>query len=426
MNAFGRTSHHSGWVRFAVVALASALAACGGGGGGGDDGGSGGIGPLWIETGVTAADLDGDRRTDVVTVASLARGFGDSDGYLRIYRQQVSGTFAIDEHLVGRYPWRVEASDIDGDGRPDLLVLDVIGGSGTNDDVLYLLLQDRLNPGRYLAPRAIATGLAAYDFSVSDLNRDGAPDIVIAGSPGGSTGAQWLMQDPGRRGSFHALAPLDLPGRASRVATGDLDGDGWIDLAFYATTGFSTSTGSSGQVALVPGQAAGFGAANTLAPQTGLNAELIRVADVDGNGLSDVLVVFNPFSSDYRAKITVLMQTGAGQFNPIDTSLAGLGGTMGFVVADLNGDGRPEVATTGFYPDGSQWRSHTNVLLQTGGGAYSVAASHEMPAMMSRVTAADLDGDGLNDLLLLGGQNRAFVMLQSRTTPGTFAVPRAL
>lgn len=416
-------THRPLWSGLAAVLLATALAACGGGGGGD---GYGDLGPLWIETDVAAADLDGDGRTDVVTVASLARGYGDSDGNLKIYRQLPSGAFTVDAYGVGRFPWRVEAGDIDGDGRPDLVVLDVVGGGGSHDHVLYLLLQDSANQGRFLAPRAIATGLSTYDFVVSDLNRDGAPDIVITGAPTGSDGAQLLMQDAVQRGTFQSLATLVLPGRATQGATGDLNGDGLVDLAFYATTNSSSSTTPVGHTVIAHAQAEGFAAPAALAPQIGLNAELLRITDVDGNNLPDLLVVFNPFSTDYRGKLTVLLQTSAGSFSAIDTSLAGLGGTMGFVVADLNGDGRPEVATTGFYPDGSQWRSHTNLLLQTGGGAFSVAASHEMPAMMSRINAGDIDGDGLNDLVLLGGDNRAFVMLQSRTARGTFVSPRAL
>jgi hypothetical protein len=122
------------------------------------------------------------------------------------------------------------------------------------------------------------------------------------------------------------------------------------------------------------------------------------------------------------------MQT-TDSFGAVDTSLSNIRGIDGFVVADLNGDSRPDVATTGFFPVGSPTvvRSNTNLLLPIGGGAYGVAAIYEMPAAMEAINAADIDGDGLNDLVLLGGDdNRAFVMTQSRSAPGTFLTPRAL
>lgn len=413
------------WATAVVIAV---LAGCGGGG---DDGDVGTLGPFWVSTDIAAADIDGDGRTDVVSVAMLSGGSGPDNGYLDIRRQVAAGSFtAYDRYAVGRYPWRVEIGDVDGDGAPDLVMLDVIGGSSSNQDTLYLLLQDRTNRGRFLAPRVIASGLATYDFTIADINRDGAPDIVIAGGLAGADGALLLVQNAAQRGSFQPPAPLPLPGRAAQVGAGDLNGDGLTDLAFYATTGFSVAAGSSGHILIVHGQSGGgFGSPRGFAPQIGLNAQLVRIADVDGNGLPDVLVLFNPFSTDYRAKLTVLMQTSTDSFGAIDTSLSNIRGTDGFVVGDLNGDSRPDVATTGFFPVGSPTvvRSNTNLLLPIGGGAYGVAAIYEMPAAMEAINAADIDGDGLNDLVLLGGDdNRAFVMTQSRSAPGTFLAPRAL
>ncbi len=111
-------------------------------------------------------------------------------------------------------------------------MLDVIGGSSSNNDVLYLLLQDPANLGRFVAPRAIASGRATYDLTIADINRDGAPDITI---PGGGDEAQFLMQSEGQRGTFQPLTTLALPGRATQVSSGDPNGDGLVDLVFYAT-----------------------------------------------------------------------------------------------------------------------------------------------------------------------------------------------
>ncbi|UCF76569.1 MAG: VCBS repeat-containing protein [Betaproteobacteria bacterium] len=402
----GKTGH------LLAALLFSTLAGCGGGGGGFD------ISPFWVETDVASADIDRDGQTDVATVAALFRGVGDREGRLTIYRQGASGAFTVDSYVVGRYPWRVEVHDIDGDEKDDVLVLDVIG-EGFNNNVLYLLLQDGANPGHFLPPRAIASGLTTYDFTVNDLNGDGAPDIVIAGGPGGGNGAQLLMQNAVQRGTFQPLTTLALPGRAQQVHSGDLNGDGLVDLAFYATTSFNVNTGSSGHIVIVyaePG--GGFAAPIAFAPEIGLNAELLRIADVQGDGLPDLVVIFNPFSSDYRGKVRVLLQTSLGIFNATD-SFPSLRGTDGFVVSDLNSDNRPEVATTGFFPDGSGGiRSTTNVLVHIGGGTYGLAAVYEMPVSMSRINAADVDGDGFNDLLLLGGSGRTLISIQAGILAG--------
>src|SRR5512137_1590890 len=160
----------SGWL--ACLAIAVALAGCGAAE---ETSGGGTSATSWIQTDIAGADLDSDGRTDVVTIATLQQSFGVSDGTLKIYRQTTPGTFVASQIQVGRYPWRLKIRDVNGDGAPDLLVLDVIGGSGANDDVLYLLLQDANNRGSFLAPRVVASGLSASDFVVADANLDIAP-----------------------------------------------------------------------------------------------------------------------------------------------------------------------------------------------------------------------------------------------------------
>ena len=147
------------------------------------------LGPIWIETSIAAADLDGDTRQDVVTVASYSRSYEDKDGILKVYLQTTAGSYAAPaEVVVGRYPWLVKIGDVDGDNAPDLVVLDVGGASGQTG-VIYLLLQDRNNRGRFLAPQSIVTASTVfYDFALADLNADGALDIVLAAGIGGGNG----------------------------------------------------------------------------------------------------------------------------------------------------------------------------------------------------------------------------------------------
>ncbi|UCE31915.1 MAG: VCBS repeat-containing protein, partial [Burkholderiales bacterium] len=172
----------------------------------------------------------------------------------------------------------------------------------------------------------------------------------------------------------------------------------------------------------------GFGTPRTFAPQIGLNAQLLRIADAQGDGRGDLLAAFTPFGTAYSARFVVLLQNQAGGFDTVDTSLAALRGIDGFVITDLNSDGRPDLASTGFFPVGSptQVRSNTNVLLHAEGASYRAPAVYSMPSPMVHVDAADLDGDGRIDLVLLGSENRAFVMRQSPDAPGTFLAPEGL
>lgn len=112
----------------------------------------------------------------------------------------------------------------------------------------------------------------------------------------------------------------------------------------------------------------------------------------------------------------------------MDTALAGVRGIDGAAVADLNGNGRPDMAIVGFYPEGSPSTvySRLNILWQDGSGAFSLAQSQFLPIASSRAAAGDLDGDGRTDLAVLGSHNQLFIMRQSATTPGTFMTPQFL
>jgi hypothetical protein len=419
----------------AGLAAAAILAGCGAA----EDpsgGGSGNSGPLWVQTDIAGADLDGDGQADVVTLAMLQQNFGVSDGYLKIYRQTAPGSFTSTQIQIGRYPWRLKIADVNGDGAPDLLVLDVVGGSGANDDVLYLLLQDPNNRGSFQAARTVASGLSANDFVVTDADLDLAPDIVTAGIPGGGTGAAQYLQRPTDRGTFDEPTTLGLQGRVARLAAGDFGGSGRADLVAYSVLDTSPTASNPGQLVVAystlfagAGSSTFFAVPGTvLASYVGLLPQAIEVTDVDENGLADIVLCLTPSAAEFEGRIATVLQRTLGRVEVVETSIAHLSGVDGFVVADLNNDGRADVATTGFYPVGSPStvRSRTNLLMSQVGGRFVTTAQIDMPVSMSRIAAIDVDGDGLNDLLLLGASNRAYVMLQSAASPGTFAAPRLL
>ncbi|MGB3429133.1 MAG: VCBS repeat-containing protein [Burkholderiaceae bacterium] len=418
-------------VPLTCIALALALAGCIEPE---EDTGSGSGTTVWVQTHIAGADLDGDGRADIVTLASQQRGSAAAEGVLKIYRQTTPGGFVTSQITLGRRPWRLKIADINGDGVPDLLVLDVIGGSDVNDDVLYLLLQDANNRGRFLQARAVATGLAANDFVVTDANLDLAPDIVTAGIPGGGNGAAQYLQRLAVRGDFAPPTTIAIDGRVAKVTAADVGGSGRSDLVSYSVVGSTTVANSPGQLVvnystLLAGGSTFFSTpGRVMASYTGLDAQAIDVVDVDGNGFVDIVTCFTPVSSAFAARISVVRQFVLDRIDVVDTDISNLSGLDAFVVADLNGDGTPDIATTGAFSSGTPAtvRSRTNILAPTTTGRYLQTAAIDMPIAMSRIGAVDVDGDGLNDLILLGDGNRAYVMYQLFTARGTFGVPRPL
>ena len=383
--------------------------ACGGGGGGGGD--TDWLYPLWVPTDVAVADVDGDGRADILTLAQWAASQNQRDGRLIVHLQTSPGSFTTTQTaIVGEYPWRLAVDDLDGDGAVDVAVVDGEGSRG-----VWVLLQDPGHRGRLLPAREVASGIGAFDVAIADLNGDGASDLAVANSTTGSARLDRLYQDPAQRGSFRPAVALTVPGTATTgVAAGDLDGDGRSDLAMTVALPRDGYTPNSGMGISLQRPDGTMGPVVTMAPQRGLNVARMKVADYDGDGQNDLFAYFTPFSTDYNAKLMVLLQGPVrGQFSaPVDTFMKDLKGIDDAVIADLDGDRRPDAAVAGFFPVGSPSVVHARInrFTQSGAGAFALVSSGDLSIEASRVTAGDVDGDGRNEVVVLGSEDRFLVL----------------
>jgi len=417
-----------GTTRIRRIALRSAIALmlAGCGGGGGDNGGGG---PLWVETDLAVADVDGDGRADVLTLAMLQEGGPDTRvGRLLVYRQtSTPGVFAApDTYSVGEYPWQMTVADVDGDGRPDVFVADV-------GDVRqsWLLLQEPTRPGHFGAPRSMISGGYAHTTGIADLNGDGAPDLVAGDGRSAAQGAAVRYQDPAQRGSFGPVVALALPGGASDIVTGDVDGDGRADLLAYV---YVQGAPLPSSLAVLFQEGAGaFTGSGPIGGYQGLNVRRLAIADANRDGRRDLFAYLMPQSVDYKGRILLVPQgPTARTFGPaVETSVTGIDGIDDAVLADLDDDGVPDVAVAGFWPASGGplsppvIRSRVTLLFNDGSGAFARPVQIDLPRPVSRVAAGDLDGDGRTDLVFLGEDNQCIVMFQS-ALPGTYGAPRPL
>lgn len=410
-----------------LAAMAGIVVACGGGGGGDD---ASWLYPLWVETDVVVADVDGDGRADVLTLAQLSTSMSERTGRLVVRRQTAPGVFAPGESItVGTYPWKMVVADVDGDGAPDLVVGDVGAAPLGFPNAVWLLRQDAVRRGQFQAPQRLAGSFATdpYDLAIGDVNADSLPDIVVAASLAGTPGATLLAQDIANPGTFLAPAPIGLAGHARTVAIGDLDADGLDDLAFrifLSSTNYVPST-TLGLVRQLPGGLLAPVAA--LAPLTGLNGSRLTIADADGSGTADLVEFLTSSSDDYTAKFSTLLQASppTGSFSIVDTALADVRGVDGVAQADLDGDALPDLASVGAFPVGSPStiESWLRIFMRNGSGGLTAAPILTMPIPSSRVAAGDVNADGRTDLVVLGSENRVFVLLQSGAVPGTYLAP---
>ncbi|MCL4185766.1 MAG: VCBS repeat-containing protein [Burkholderiaceae bacterium] len=398
--------------------LAGALLGCGGGGSG-----DGVIPPFRTYGGVVVTDFDGDGRDDVAVTATYVSGPPPHAGYVLVFLQQAGGGFAAaSQYPAGPDPWGLAVDDLDGDGRPDLVAATSSTrapevGVVTDSGGISILLQDGGRPGAFQVSRWVATGGAAQASAIGALAGDAAADIVVADSVLANGRVLLLEGDPSLPAGVRAPVALPVAAGAgsSEVALADLDNDGRSDIVLAA---------GSGVAVLYQDGAGGFGPALML--PAGLRTQGVAVADLDGDGRTDIVAANAgeaPAGGTGGSTVTVLLQKSAGTFTA--TSIAVADGARQVVVSDLNGDGRRDLAVVSLVYQAQDVPSRVTVLLQSASdaGRFEAAGSYAGTASASFIAAGDVDGDGLQDIVLADGPG---VLVQRRLAPGTFEAVRPL
>ena len=152
----------------------------------------------------------------------------------------------------------------------------------------------------------------------------------------------------------------------------------------------------------------------------------MEINDYNLDGLKDLFVFFTPDGTGPSAKFTVILQEPDRTLDsPVDTSIADIKGMLinDTAVSDLNGDDRPDFVVISQL-EGN--KSRLNLFIQDGNGSFSLETFYNIPVIVSRVAAGDMDNDGFNDLVVLDSENECMVMMQSITAPGTFNSPETL
>lgn len=231
-----------------------------------------------------------------------------------------------------------------------------------------------------------------------DLAGRGGLDLVVAST---GQGTITVLEGDGR-GGFRARAALAAGENPVDVAAGDLDEDGRIDLvvANHETDYVTLLFGGEDGFAVRPGSRLSVG----VAP----HPHAVVVADLTGDRHLDLLV------DDRDAEgLRLFPGRGDGRFGEGRPVFMGGDPYRGMAVADLNGDGHPDVVTP----------NPTAVAVAFGDGAGGFSDPLELRTAGLRpfsVAVADVNGDGLPDIGSGGGEGVGAFAVWFGRADGTF------
>ena len=369
---------------------------------------------------VVSADFNGDGKLDLAVA--------DVSSDIKILLGKGDGSFA-DPVAYGPprcEPVLLKAADFTGDGVLDLLTF--CGGPAQ----IYVL--PGKGDGTFLAPIAgnqqvvplsssFLFDALSSSMAIADFNGDGKLDIA---APVINTQAAYTLTFNGifsglghtsasilygrGNGTFDPPVALDVAGAFPvAMAAGDFNSDGKLDLVVAMITSPTAGALPVPSLLIFYGDGQGHFTKASKSISTEMIATNLVIADVNGDGKPDLLLS-GPLTTTFRGSspsmtLAVMTGDGAGGFHkPFSTTANGYD-AVNCVAVDLRGSGTPDLIDHRVtWTPGTVMDIGSEVLIHPGNGDGTFGSTVTVPLpkgeLASALAVGDFDGDGRYDLAL--------------------------
>lgn len=329
---------------------------------------------------------------------------------------------------TGTIPYSTALGDLDGDGRLDMVVANSTVFYSTLIPTISLFRNTANSPADFPFTTArvdinLPAGRGPFGVTIGDVNGDGKPDLVVANFSANILSVWRNIAVAGslNAASFDARVDYPVPAKPVFVSIDDIDGDGKPELVTgcVASSTISVLRNQTGTGSLTPASFAtrwDYFNANFDEPRS------LVVSDLDGDGKKDIAV-----ASQATGTVSVMRNTAtpdlingvsfapAVQLLPLNRG----GGPSYIVACDIDGDGKNDLAMSNYFTSSVSVLRNTSSTGIINSGSFATPVDFPAGRTGLGITAYDADGDSKPDLVAANAWDNNLSVIRNTATSGS-------
>lgn len=355
---------------------------------------------------VAIGDLDGDGKTDMVTANFNANTISIFRNTATLGSITASSFAAKVDISTETNPRFVAIGDLDGDGKLDMAV----ANSGSNSVSVFRNTSTSGNI-TFAAKVDFTTGLSPRGVNIGDFDGDGKPDLAISHR---DNNFMSVLRNNSFSGNISFQGKIDFFLAGGNIGTfinsGDLDGDGKLDIAITSYSGTNNhvsvfrNTATSGTID-----------ANSFATRTdfttGLTPFSLAIGDLDGDSKPDLAVA----NYSNNNSVSVLRNTSSSGSVSFATKVDFSVGVAPIAVnlGDIDGDAKLDLITSNYSNNKISIFRNTATSGSILANSFAPKVDYFASTGPRSVAIGDLDGDGKPDLAVANDTENTVSVLQN-------------